>query len=554
MSEGDVRYRFLSVVGVGGFGKVYRARLETNQGFHKDVAVKLLSDEHPPPALLKRFRDEAKILGRVRDRAIVGVEPPIMVGNQWAVVMDFVDGVSAGALLLDSPLPLGVAVEIVGEIARALHNAFHMQTEEGPLELLHRDIKPDNIQVTPSGDIRLLDFGIAKANFAAREFQTRMSLGGTPGYIAPERLQRVEVPEGDVYSLGVVLHELITAHRPRFSPTVHIGDIEGNSPTFGAQPVGSEGVVVDASDLEVDEALKEDADVMKVLTLAGWMRCHDHESRPSSRQVEEACRRLRQQLPAPFLRDWAEDNVPHRHELAPDDLVGQVLATTGNNLVRDRPPTSATATPAPSLPPPPVRDPVTLGAGIVAGGAAVSAIGLGVLLVIGIGGLLWTLTRPPFSEEVTSAAGTEVVGVAPEPVPVVDPEPAPEADPEPVPMADPAPVRPSPAPVQDETVVISLPGTSRSGTAPPVVDRPRRSVRTLPKGMLALRTVPPGATVRVKGEVLQKTGDRYVLPAGDHTLKLEAPGGESTRLPVTVTADETVTICYSFHFNAPCTE
>jgi serine/threonine protein kinase len=249
LPESEVHYRFLSLIGSGGFGKVYRARVETADGFQRDVAIKVLNDPNPPKSLLQRFRDEAKILGLVRDRAIVGVEPPIRIGEQWAVVMEFVDGVSAGALVDKGPLPPGVAVEVVGEVARALHNAFHMEGPEGgPLQLLHRDIKPDNIQVTPNGDVRLLDFGVARANFAKREFHTRQSLGGTPGYIAPERLHRIEVPEGDVYSLGVVLHELVTGNRPRFSPTVHLG----GQTVFEPIVVAGAGVSVDPGGLEVD--------------------------------------------------------------------------------------------------------------------------------------------------------------------------------------------------------------------------------------------------------------------------------------------------------------
>jgi serine/threonine protein kinase len=82
VAEGDVEYRLLSVVGEGGFGKVYRARLEGPDGFHKHVAIKILSDPTPPRSLLQRFRDEARILGLIRDRAIVGVDPPIRIGDR----------------------------------------------------------------------------------------------------------------------------------------------------------------------------------------------------------------------------------------------------------------------------------------------------------------------------------------------------------------------------------------------------------------------------------------------------------------------------------------
>ncbi|MEQ1505144.1 MAG: serine/threonine-protein kinase, partial [Myxococcota bacterium] len=316
MADAEVRYRFLSVLGEGGFGKVYRARMEAAEGFHKDVAIKVLHDPNPPRSLLQRHRDEAKILGLIRDRAIVGVEPPIRVGNQWAVVMEFVDGVSCGALISAGPVPPGVAVEIVGEVARALHNVYQMEGPEGqPLHLLHRDIKPDNVQVTPAGEIRLLDFGIARANFAAREFKTRHSIGGTPGYIAPERLHAIETPAGDVFSLGVLLHEIVTGDRPKYAPTVHL---DGNGLP-----------VVDTAEIAEGPIPPDRAEVLK---LSAWMRADEPEERPSARDVERECRRLRNQLDGAYLRDWAEEHVPHRNDLAPDEMIGRVITATSGQL------------------------------------------------------------------------------------------------------------------------------------------------------------------------------------------------------------------------------
>jgi serine/threonine protein kinase len=68
------RYRILGLIGVGGFGKVYRARLEGAEGFYKDVAIKLLHDENPPDEVLQRSRDEARLLGLLRDRAFISVD------------------------------------------------------------------------------------------------------------------------------------------------------------------------------------------------------------------------------------------------------------------------------------------------------------------------------------------------------------------------------------------------------------------------------------------------------------------------------------------------
>jgi len=212
------RYKIVNILGQGGFGTVYRARLEGSEGFTKDVAIKLLSELDPSEDVLSRFRDEARILGLLSDRNIVGVDPPTKLGGRWAVVMEYVHGASCEDLIRKGALPPSVALEVVEEVARTLDNLWHAQGTDGKqLELLHRDIKPPNIQITQTGQVKILDFGIAKATFGGRETKTTNHIGGTMGYIAPERLEGEEGPKGDVYSLGVVLHELLTGQRPKSS-------------------------------------------------------------------------------------------------------------------------------------------------------------------------------------------------------------------------------------------------------------------------------------------------------------------------------------------------
>ncbi len=209
------RYTVLELLGEGGFGKVYRARMDGPDGFAKDVAIKLLHDDDFPESIRRRFRDEARILGLLRDRAIITVDPPTRLGGQWAIVMEFVDGVSADWLARRLTIPPTVVLELVQEVARALDVAWRQEGPDGqPLRLLHRDIKPGNLQVTPNGAVKVLDFGIARADFGKREAKTNRHVGGTFGYIAPERIEGIDGPEGDVYALGVVLHELVTGSRP----------------------------------------------------------------------------------------------------------------------------------------------------------------------------------------------------------------------------------------------------------------------------------------------------------------------------------------------------
>ena len=215
MSRETRRYTILDLIGRGGQGNVYRARLQNAEGFRKEVALKLLKEGLSEESL-QRFRDEARILGLVRDRAIIAVDPPIQLAGRWALVMELADGLSTQQLLARSgPLPVSVALEVVAEIGRVLDKLYHMQGPDGAqLKLLHRDIKPANIQITVEGEVKLLDFGVARADFEERETHTVQHIGGTFGFIAPERLRGVNTPACDIFSLGVTLRVLLTGEKP----------------------------------------------------------------------------------------------------------------------------------------------------------------------------------------------------------------------------------------------------------------------------------------------------------------------------------------------------
>ena len=536
MSRDGVSYHILGVLGEGGFGKVYRARMQTESGFSKEVAIKVLHNESPPRSLLKQFRDEARILGLLRDRAIVGVEPPVQLGGRWAVVMDFIDGKSCSRLLEDGMIPAGVAIEIVEEIARALHNAYNQAGPNGePLQLLHRDIKPENINVTPSGDVYLLDFGIAKANFEEREFKTKQAFGGTPGYIAPERLERIEDPKGDVFSLGVTLHEMITGMRPKYAaPTI----------LFDADEPAQ-----DLEELEVPDHFREDPEVRKILELAGWMRTYEYGQRPTAREVEGRCRALRREMEVQSLREWAEANVPAIGDLEQDERSGTTLTT------RDQREASPTLAPAATPAPAPVQPSGNAGLaiGAVLGGGGVVLLGALSLVAVLLGVIGWMAMSPPTPP---APAPEPTLVVVPEPEPTADPEPAepvaePVADPESV--ADPTPKSPKPAPV-----VIKLPGP---GASPSPTPSPQPSADPTPSpdpsperptGLVVVKTIPSGASVKLKGQTLTKSGAGYKLAPGTHVLQITSTAGESTSIPVQVKVGGQVDICYSFDTNSKC--
>ncbi|MBK9366337.1 MAG: protein kinase [Deltaproteobacteria bacterium] len=283
-------YEVIARLGSGGFGEVLRARRLGADGFAKDVALKML---HPrmdhAPDIVNRLKDEARFLGLLSHPAIVKVDLLTRIQDRWTVVMELVEGVDLRALLRAyGPLPAGVVMHIGAEVASALDYAYnHPVTQPGgarqPLHLLHRDIKPPNIQLTPHGEVKVLDFGIAKAELDSREAVTGSHVYMTKEYAAPERLRGVEHPAGDVFSLGAVLAELLTGEELDLIAPMLEAMLRG-------EPIDARAVVrerltkLDASLARV-EGLPAPARALILQTLT-W----DHEERPLARTLAKELR------------------------------------------------------------------------------------------------------------------------------------------------------------------------------------------------------------------------------------------------------------------------
>ena len=204
------RYRLTRWLGLGAMGEVWAAR---DERLGRDVAVKLvLGDPQTDPETADRFTREAIAVARINHPNVVGVFDQGEFQRHQFVVMELVSGCNLDELRGGRQMPIGAALAIGVQIARALEAAHEVG-------VLHRDIKPANIMVSTDGIVKVLDFGIAGflqgAGFQERLTRTGADSLGTPAYTAPERIAGGSAdPRSDLYSLGCVLYVLLSGLPP----------------------------------------------------------------------------------------------------------------------------------------------------------------------------------------------------------------------------------------------------------------------------------------------------------------------------------------------------
>jgi serine/threonine-protein kinase len=209
-------YRLLSELGSGGMGTVYLAE-RADGGFEQQVAVKVIRGGFVSAALRERFLRERQILARLEHPNIARLlDGGIAAGGSPYFAMELVRGTPLVAACDARRLSISARLELFDQACRAVQHA-HANL------VVHRDLKPSNMLVAEDGNVKLLDFGIAKVLSDESEDATSTRGAGhplTPEYAAPEQLRgEVATTATDVYSLGVVLYELLTGRRP-FAPPV----------------------------------------------------------------------------------------------------------------------------------------------------------------------------------------------------------------------------------------------------------------------------------------------------------------------------------------------
>jgi serine/threonine-protein kinase len=202
----DGRYELERKIGEGGMARVYIGR---DLRLNRRVAVKI---PHPhiiaDGDFLSRFRHEAQAAAMLTHPNLVDVYDVGQDGDIHYIVMEYVEGTDLKTLInREAPLPIARAITIAEQIARGLHAAHRVG-------LVHRDVKPQNVIVTPDGSVRITDFGVAKSHLSTALTETGVSFG-TVDYISPEQAQGLPAgPQADIYALGVVLYEMLTGRLP----------------------------------------------------------------------------------------------------------------------------------------------------------------------------------------------------------------------------------------------------------------------------------------------------------------------------------------------------
>jgi serine/threonine-protein kinase len=208
LQKGDIlvgRYEVGSLLGHGGMSSVFSARDRT---LGREVAIKVLAAElAEEDTFVARFDREARAAASLSHRNVVAVFDTGVEDGVRFIVMERVSGRTVAALLREGPLPIAQAVEIGARVAQAL-GAAHVRG------VVHRDVKPGNVMVGPGGQVKVLDFGIARA-LAATSLTRASTVIGTAGYLSPEQAEGRPVDaRSDVYGLGCVLYEMLTGRPP----------------------------------------------------------------------------------------------------------------------------------------------------------------------------------------------------------------------------------------------------------------------------------------------------------------------------------------------------
>jgi serine/threonine protein kinase len=223
------KYQLLDKIAVGGMAELFRAKLTGVKGFEKLIAIKkILSNLSDEENLVKSFIDEAKLAALLHHENIIQIYDFGSINGEYFIAMEYLFGkdlrtITRMAKKRDLPLSLENILYITSRICAGLDYSHNLKDLQGqPLNIIHRDINPQNILITYDGHVKIIDFGIAKA--ASHNTKTRENLiKGKLAYMSPEQANGLKIDHrSDIFSTGIILYELLAARRMFEGETLHV--------------------------------------------------------------------------------------------------------------------------------------------------------------------------------------------------------------------------------------------------------------------------------------------------------------------------------------------
>ena len=223
----DSRYRITERVAAGGMAEVFRGVAESMQGFRKNIAIKrILPNLTKNKKFVAMFLDEARLSLSLQHANIVQVFDIGHSDDTYFIVMEYVDGVDLKALTewrrrIGRRIPIAHSLYIVMEICKGLSYAHEMLSPETgrPLGIVHRDISPPNVLISKQGEVKVVDFGLAKATSQIETTDPGV-VKGKMSYLSPEAARGEEVDSrADIFAVGILLYEMLTGKRLFYGET-----------------------------------------------------------------------------------------------------------------------------------------------------------------------------------------------------------------------------------------------------------------------------------------------------------------------------------------------
>jgi serine/threonine protein kinase len=250
-------YRILAHLKTGGMATLYLARREGAAGFYKPVAIKVIHHQYARDEnFIRMFLNEAMLSSRMQDPNVVKIDELGEVDGTYFIAMEYIPGRSLNEacrslVRLGRRISIAVAVSVAMRVADGLHAAHEARDDNGILlDVVHRDVSPSNIILAHSGHIKLIDFGIARARNSIEQTASGV-IKGKHQYMAPEQaLGRTVDRRADVFSLAVVLWELLT-----MKPLFTVNSTEELLARLRQGPVAPPSVWTPDVPAELDEAI-----------------------------------------------------------------------------------------------------------------------------------------------------------------------------------------------------------------------------------------------------------------------------------------------------------